>query len=439
MFPTNGNKGDKRDWDMGKTPDNSNAIGKMRRKPSCRIAYSINDKQPVLCTIISDQPFFYMDDVLDYDDEAILSDEDTALYESLDIEIAELKTKINSYERMSLNFVQPRDKALQDFIVYSDQFKSLKAENRHEISTLEIIKVLKLSRYASALYEHAISKNITLKMDSQVERSILDKDAKAIFINPSQSLEKAVFAAVRELRHYWQISNGTGLHPLAFHPDHAVLVNRAQIADLQTAIIRASWELKLAGENSYWAEIENSSHADLGRSFAREALVDFRTINSGKASSAVFETWFLSDRCGVEDRNLIQMMLGEYQGYMIGQTQTSKIVSIDLITQLGAQPFGKNYLAPYAQMILNDPIFTDVRDRSNANFLWFIKFERSFDEAEQELQTSSLNQERDVHHAFFNNKDNHENMDLKEDTHNDANVITINFARDRSHANEQKS
>ena len=29
-----------------------------------------------------------------------------------------------------------------------------------------------------------------------------------------------------------------------------------------------------------------------------------------------------------------------------------------------------------------------MRDRANANFLWFIKFERSFRETEQELQNS---------------------------------------------------
>ena len=55
------------------------------------------------------------------------------------------------------------------------------------------------------------------------------------------------------------------------------------------------------------------------------------------------------------------------------------------MTALGKMPFGQNYLAASVGPIMNDPIFTDVRDRSNANFLWFIKFERSFTEAEQEI------------------------------------------------------
>jgi len=53
---------------------------------------------------------------------------------------------------------------------------------------------------------------------------------------------------------------------------------------------------------------------------------------------------------------------------------------------LGEQPYGKNYLARFTDLIINDPLFTDVRDRSNANFLWFVKFERAYNEAEQDLQ-----------------------------------------------------
>jgi hypothetical protein len=32
-------------------------------------------------------------------------------------------------------------------------------------------------------------------------------------------------------------------------------------------------------------------------------------------------------------------------------------------------------------------VFSEVRDRSNANFLWFVKFESAFSQAEQELQS----------------------------------------------------
>jgi hypothetical protein len=126
--------------------------------------------------------------------------------------------------------------------------------------------------------------------------------------------------------------------------------------------------------------------SDLARAFAREAYLDFRTINNGVAAAAVFESWFLSERCRVEDRKLIQQMLADYRGYVFDSESSSRKVSADLIIALGSQPFGKNYLAPYVGTITSDVLFTEVRDRSNANFLWFIKFEKSFRETEQELQ-----------------------------------------------------
>lgn len=89
-------------------------------------------------------------------------------------------------------------------------------------------------------------------------------------------------------------------------------------------------------------------------------------------------------------------MLADHQGYVFVDMQASRSVSIDLISALGEQPYGKNYLAPFARMIIEDPIFTEVRDRSNANFLWFIKFERSFRETEQVLQSEEGTQRDDI-------------------------------------------
>jgi hypothetical protein len=90
-------------------------------------------------------------------------------------------------------------------------------------------------------------------------------------------------------------------------------------------------------------------------------------------------------------------------------------------------------------MIMNDPVFTDVRDRSNANFLWFIKFERSFMETERELQSSSQNQKSDVHQAYNNdiiedtNHEGHANRRSKDDRslfNGKNNVIRVKFGAD---------
>ena len=210
--------------------------------------------------------------------------------------------------------------------------------------------------------------------------------------------------AIRELRRVWQHRNGALLNPLIFHPDQAILVNRAQIADLAVIMVRVAWELQLAGEKAPWERLANSSMADLAHAFSRESCLDFRNLNNGNAQSAVFESWFLSERCCKEDKNLVQLMLADYQGYVFDTQQSSQNVTAELVIALGSMPFGKNYLAPHINTILNEAIFTETRDRSNANFLWFIKFERSFRETERELQTGCDISGHDNDHDFINNK-----------------------------------
>jgi hypothetical protein len=152
--------------------------------------------------------------------------------------------------------------------------------------------------------------------------------------------------------------------------------------------------------------------------------MDFRTLNNGAAASAVFEAWFLSERCRLEDRKLIQQMLADYQGYVFEGDQGSQQVTAELIAALGAVPFGKNYLAPFVSTIMSDALFTDVRDRSNANFLWFIKFERSFREAEQELQSV---EGKDGGASATDRS--HKNNGLATE-HEEAAIITLPFGKD---------
>jgi hypothetical protein len=155
-----------------------------------------------------------------------------------------------------------------------------------------------------------------------------------------------------------------------------------------TMMVRVGWELRLAGDATAWDYLEQNGHHDLTRAFSREALTDFRSLNNGRAATAAFEAWFISERCRAHDRKLIQQMLADYQGYVFkaGHEETSKMLTQQLISSLGTVPHGKNYLVPHAGTILSDPIFTEIRDRSSANFLWFIKFEQSFRTAERDLQ-----------------------------------------------------
>ncbi|MEM9468619.1 MAG: DUF6782 family putative metallopeptidase [Pseudomonadota bacterium] len=435
---------------MAKKTENISST-KVRTK-SCRIAYTLNETQPVICTYISDQPFFYMDEEI-LEDEPLLFEEGDVSY-LFEEELAAMKSKVNAYDRFSLDFKQSRDSAIQNFIAQSALFgEGLKIDATVLEEQLEI---LSNSRTAQAYLDFAEEKGITIEVSPHAEFVLYDSKAKTILINPNLEKATLTLALIRALRQCWQDEQGALTHPLSFHPDHAILVNRAQLADLSIAQIRVSWELKLANSNACWAHIENSEFADLGRAFAREALTDFRTLNNGKAASAVFETWFLSDRCSHHDKVLIQKMLSDQQGYVFDQDGGVQFVSIEFINKLGMQPFGKNYLAAYAQNIIHDPVFTDVRDRSNANFLWFIKFERSFNEVEQQLQLDphdpDLDQKRDIHHAFFNNQEQSngrteqkaapeelncfDQEDTCYETRCDSNVILLDFARQNTRSGD---
>lgn len=374
------------------------------QQENCRFAYTLNNAQPVRCSIIGDQPLFYMDFEGDIEDEFADDAEfgaDPFGINAIEEGVAALKDRLHKMEGgMSESFATTEQAQIRmaDFLDESALMTQANApvyqDYTFRLKSLE--KTLQQSRMAAAFLETAHAYGITLTFDARVENAFYDRNAKLIMLNPERDETTLILLAVRELRRAWQHKNGALIHPLTFHPDQAILVNRTQRADLSVAMIRAAWEMQLSGNRGPWDRLENSSLSDLTRAFAREAYLDFRTLNNGQAASAVFEAWFLSERCRHEDRSLIQQMLSDYQGYVFDTEQVSKSVSSDLLLALGSMPFGKNYLSPFVASITTDPLFAEVRDRSNANFLWFIKFERSFREAEQELQTSSTIQDHGV-------------------------------------------
>ncbi len=378
------------------------------------MAYTLDGEQPVLCTMLSEQPYFYIEEEIIDEDDSLFdydSDEDFA---ALERDIAAMKRKMDVYDRLSDEFARSEDKLMQDFITDGKMITS-KESVLEEICTDSfetMLDVLKDSRTASEMISLCDEHHVTIRASRHMKDAEYQREISAILINPEMDEADQILCAARELRRHWQHRQGVLLHPLTFQPDEAVVVNRAQQADLCAFMMRVAWDLYLAGHKHIWARIENSQMADLGRAFAREAFSDFRTLNSGQAAGAVFETWFLSERCRYADKELIQTMLADYQGMVFENDQMSRSLSIDLISRLGEQPFGKNYLAPYAQMILSDPIFTDVRDRANANFLWFIKFERSFRESEHELQSSENIHSSEVHGELFS--------DTQEDIENEG-------------------
>lgn len=355
-------------------------------KANCVVSYSLNNAQPVRSTHIGNQPLFYMDfeDNFEEEEENFVESFSEEL-EGFNAEFVNLEKQISKYDQVSKHFT--KDATWRETLL-SENMSDILGGSAQKLNLESVIALMKNSRIFTAHYDFAIEKGVSFIASDVVNGAEFVRDTNTILINSSISQEDAVLLLAKEVRTFWQKENGTAINPLSFHPDQAIVVNRAQIADLNVFMVRVAWELQLADEKDTWCHIEHSSLADIGRAYAREACTDFRTMNNGEAAQAAFEAWFLSERCRKADKILIQQMLSEYNGYVFGEdSAASKTIAFELLSKLGEQSFGKNYLQPYANVILNDPVFTEVRDRSNANFLWFIKFERSFKEAEQELQS----------------------------------------------------
>lgn len=363
------------------TGDTPNTEIKIWPMENCRFAYTIGNSQPVRCTWISEQPLFYADYDEVMEDDYLLDD---PILESLERDIADLREKTTAYDKISQEFAEPEN-FMQS--LFRDDAAFISKTYKSKKSTLpQLLETLQQSRLASQFMSFAQLHNVSIRETLQIVDASYDREQQSVLVRSDLDDSTKALLIVRELRRMWQHRNGSGLHPLSVHPDYAVLINRAQQADLLVSMVRVGWELQLSGHKDVWSRIENSTLSDLGRGFAREAIADFRSINNGLAARATFESWFLSERCRKADRALIQQMLADYQGYVFSDNvETSRLITLDLIKALGKMPFGQNYIEAVANQIIVDPVFTEVRDRSNANFLWFIKFERSFSEAEKEV------------------------------------------------------
>lgn len=385
---------------MSNTTDSSNvtcANFGYRRRVS--MAYTLNNYQPVRCTIIGDQPLFFMDyegtyeaDSFDAGVEDVFGD--ITAVETIEQGVEKLQERVmkalqeEGTAGIDLDAGERAAQSLALFLQDTAFATTPGAADQPIIDDAEyLLSLLGKANTGAALIENARKYETKFVMGGAVSTALYDRRQNTVFINPHLNEADQIMLLVRELRRVWQHRHGALVHPLTFHPDQAVLIHRSQVADLCVSMVRAAWELQLAGLPSAWDRLEDSSLADLTRAFAREAYMDFRSVNGGEASAAVFEAWFLSERCRQEDRRLIQQMLADYQGYVFENINPSTQITAELILALGSQPAGKNYLSQYVTAIMRDALFTEIRDRSNANFLWFIKFERSFRETEQELQT----------------------------------------------------
>ena len=359
------------------------------------VSYTLNNRQPVKCSYIGTDPLFFMDV-----DDALLEEEEMDMdlimeMEDLDHNLDCLEQKLSQYEERFSQDAMPGTESrmalfeedLADIVARADQ------KSRYTARMDSLLGLLENSRYTSGLLEFAKEQGVSFIFDKHTElcayQPAQENGGGSVAVNPGRKLPDQILGLAGELRRIWQHKQGAGVHPLAFDPDRAVLVNRMQQADISVSMIRTAWELYLADYKSIWNRVENSSLNDVARAFAREAFLDFRTLNNGEAAASAFETWFLSERCRKHDKTLIQSMLHDnYALIFQASGGVAENAVAQLVCKLGEVPFGKNYLAQYTGLLMEDPLFNDVQDRSNANFLWFIKFEQSFAQTEHELQTS---------------------------------------------------
>lgn len=373
---------------------------KPSHKRVCHVAYTLNNEQPVISTIIGDQPLFYMDYDMEYEDEDYGLDLDFA--GQIERELGTLKHELESLERFSSDFLQTTEDRIESFL---DNADSIIGQAVQKASLGDAISILSESRLGGLYIDHARSCGINIIESDQTIDAEYNAAQKTILVGAALDQDEKILSLIHVLRACFLEAQDAYINPLRFGPDEAVFVNRLYAADRAASMVRIAWELQLAGHRSVWEKIENSSMSDLAHVFAREAYFDFRTLNNGMACAAVFEGWFLSERCRGSDKVIIQDMLADYQGHMFDVDDQNDKESLTpvFVARFGELPSGNNYLSGHVDTIMSDPVFTDVRDRANANFLWFIKFERSFREAEQDLQNSSVSSSGGVRRSDLSN------------------------------------
>jgi hypothetical protein len=255
----------------------------------------------------------------------------------------------------------------------------------------EVISVLLKSRTGEILWQEAQAHGLKVFYDAQTMHAQFYPRAEfsVITLNPDRPCGDLVGTLVRELRRAWQYHHGALVNPMSFEPDEAVLVNRAQQADAFMVSVKVAWELKLAGAPEAWNFISGSPMASVMRVFEQRAQEDFRSLNNGEAARAAYDKFFEGSCTKAHDKRVIHQMLLDDAGYMKMLRKEGK-VGMELFRRIGELPQGANYLAMRSKRLPTDMCYATIEDRSNANFLWFIKFERSFQEKELQMLQESV-------------------------------------------------
>ncbi len=248
----------------------------------------------------------------------------------------------------------------------------------------DLKKIILKSRTGEAMLCAATDLEIYYDAQTTVSQLYLLEDKAVITLNPNNPKGTLINTLVRELRRVWQHNHKALVNPMSYEPDVAILVNRAQQSDVLVTAIKVAWELKFVEEDDAWDFLSASSFSGMTRSFEITAQKDFRSLNNGEASREAYDKFFKENGSKIYDKKIIHQMLLDDKGYMKNPAKKPN-ADLDLFSNLGDMPNSSNYLTSKGRDLPNEDTYSKVGDRSNANFLWFIKFERSFQEKEIEM------------------------------------------------------
>lgn len=353
--------------------------GPVQNRVSCHLGFLSTRAE---CNLVGDQPLFYIDDSADSDDLSFLEDMfDNGSEEQL---IETLRARIAAYDRTSKSLEVINHRSTSDY--FDRIFATDTITPAKEITS--VLDMATKSRTFAAYHKILTHAGVKFVTDNTVSCGCYDRPAKIIRLNAFLTIEDAIVALTKAMRLAWHHLQGALMNPLRFQPEDAVVIHRLMAADQDVSAIAVAWELRLAGEKSVWNALMQGCDYDLCAAYALEAMTNFRSIANGYASRMTFEKWFVSGRCKSLDRTIIQVMLGNNTDYIFDDADISRMIATDIVAKMGERPLGKNYLSPIVTQIMVDGLYTEIRDRANANFLWFITFERKMAETEQELQNS---------------------------------------------------
>lgn len=272
----------------------------------------------------------------------------------------------------------------------------LKEFQDNKLETIDLLDMEKFSRILQLDSMKELIQSRQIVFDDSIQ-NCCDILNNIIHINPRYSLEDCLKFTIYKLRKH-QLNSRYDRFKLSV--EEAVVYNRSVEADCFVYLIRVLWEIKLSlidREMFYTFKESHKSLKDCFDTYEKEVSSNWTSLYNTKAFFDTFVAWFYveDDHMKSIDTATTQYALSDYANTISRSDYTLLFMSKIFIIK------GKTYIT---KQFIDDKeaIFTEVRDRSNANFLWFIKFERAFSEAESEIEYNVVDSPPDCIIINFN-------------------------------------